>query len=208
MGLKVSAAQAGYIVHRHERVVRGWIAAGKLPAKKISATQYEVDTDDLGQVPIRAIIIDEARLRELAQSSGGSAASMLARIQKLESEVATLRRIVLAQSDHATASASLPYHEPIRATPSDEAMAEKPPQRVIHPLITNTQSAGRYSLPDGWLPVTDFARRHGISSTTLKSAAQANRIAHHRGKWKIGTHWVEYALDEEQQQLILAAYGQ
>jgi hypothetical protein len=50
VGVKVSAAQAAQLVGRNERIVRGWIAAGKVKAEKGPDGKWHIDTDDLQAV--------------------------------------------------------------------------------------------------------------------------------------------------------------
>lgn len=52
MGKKLSATQAARLVQRNERIVRGWIKAGKLRAERAAGTRaWQIDRDDLARVP-------------------------------------------------------------------------------------------------------------------------------------------------------------
>jgi polyhydroxyalkanoate synthesis regulator phasin len=51
MGKKLSAVQAAQLIHRNERIVRGWIKDGKLHAERTAGTRaWQIDIDDLTRV--------------------------------------------------------------------------------------------------------------------------------------------------------------
>src|SRR5690349_15257086 len=87
MGLLATAQQAGWLLDRHERIVRGRIKRGDLPATK-EGNRWRVDTDDLERVPGRKI--DHSRLAELQMADSRTSERLLARLQVLETE---LRRV-------------------------------------------------------------------------------------------------------------------
>lgn len=88
VGQKVTAWEAGQLVNRHERVVRGHIKGGTLPAVK-QGHSWRVDVDDLERIP--GWRIDRARLALVQERDARTATTMAARIDTLEREVASLR---------------------------------------------------------------------------------------------------------------------
>ena len=101
MGLRVSAAEAGLLVGRHERRVRAHISRGDLPAKKTQAGEWRIDVDDLPRV--RGWVVDRERLAQLegrqARTYGGLVArveAMEARARSLEQQLATLEGLIRA----------------------------------------------------------------------------------------------------------------
>lgn len=105
MGIQVSAAQAAWLAHRNERVVRGWIKSGKLRATpagprqpapgaeaRVGPSRWAIDTDDLAAVA--GVRLDAERLGELQASAPAAQASLRRRVDALEREMAQLRALV------------------------------------------------------------------------------------------------------------------
>lgn len=91
--MKVTAAEAGQLVNRHERIVRGHIKRGDLPATKVG-NSWQVDTSDLESVP--GWHIDRTRLASLEERETRSVESLRSRVESLERELASLRSRVRA----------------------------------------------------------------------------------------------------------------
>lgn len=88
MGLKVSASEAAYLVNRHERIVRGRIARGELPATK-ERNAWCIDVDDLERIP--GWRLDRSRLAQREERDAATAESLTARISALERDLRDLR---------------------------------------------------------------------------------------------------------------------
>jgi hypothetical protein len=82
MGILVSAAEAGALVGRHERMVRWHITTRRdLPARKHQG-QWQVNTDDLARVS--GWVVDRERLARLDLRQSRSASGLVARVETLE----------------------------------------------------------------------------------------------------------------------------
>lgn len=101
MGLKVSPNQAARLVGKTERTIRQWIADGRLPAQPagrrrprsgVGPYRWMIDTDDLARMP--GIAIDPTVRAELEAHAAlqGTGRSVLERLERVEREVADLRR--------------------------------------------------------------------------------------------------------------------
>ena len=85
MGILVSAAEAGGLVDRHERVVRQRIQDGDLPARKNARGQWQIDVDDLARVP--GWVVDRERLARLELRQRRSHAGLVSRTEALEARL-------------------------------------------------------------------------------------------------------------------------
>lgn len=175
MGITVTAAQAAELAHRHERVVRGWIASGKLRARaagprgKITGThtgpsRWAIDTDDLARVP--GVTLDRERLAALeAQAGARGPGSVLTRLDALEREVAQLRRelqMVLARRS-AMPDTSGTSGEPITIHPAiriDVPAPSPAPSPVRYAVAMHTSADHLDSRAQG----AEFLVAHGVNS--------------------------------------------
>lgn len=107
VGVRVSAYEASRLVDRHERVVRGRIARGDLPAIKEGNT-WRIDVDDLERIP--GWQVDRDRLARLESerrvaTSPSTLEELAARVTTLQREVRALhRRISALERDRTGAS--------------------------------------------------------------------------------------------------------
>ena len=85
MGILVSAAEAGALVDRHERVVRQHIHDGGLPARKDARGRWQIDVEDLARVP--GWIVDRERLARLELRQRRSHAGLVSRTEALEARL-------------------------------------------------------------------------------------------------------------------------
>lgn len=88
MGLRVTAAQAAWLVDRHERMVRWHIARGDLAAVK-EGRAWRIDVDTLAGIP--GWRVNRERLAELETADERTAASLVARLAELERQMRDLR---------------------------------------------------------------------------------------------------------------------
>jgi len=104
MGEKISVAQAARLIGRQERLLRGWIANGKLAATK-TGQAWVIDLDDLARVP--GVRIDQEQLAALADGAIATSARTSAsqRIMDLEQEIVALRQRLEGAEHQITASA-------------------------------------------------------------------------------------------------------
>lgn len=80
VGMRVSAATAAQLVHRHERVVRRRLYAGDLPgAQKDARGVWAIDVDDLAGIP--GWRVDPERLAALQVAEGRTPTGLLAQLQ-------------------------------------------------------------------------------------------------------------------------------
>jgi predicted site-specific integrase-resolvase len=103
MGIKVSASQAAQLVGRNERIVRGWISAGKVKAEKGPDGKWRIDTDDLQLVihvdePHRESIRRYVEQSRLSSSRGLSHDPQMA-IAQLAELVEELRKELLNERE-------------------------------------------------------------------------------------------------------------
>lgn len=103
MGLRVTAAQAAWLVDRHERMVRWHIERGDLAAVK-EGRSWRIDVDALEGIP--GWRVNRERLAELQATDERTAASMAARIAELERSVRELRGRVARLEAQSGASGS------------------------------------------------------------------------------------------------------
>lgn len=86
MGILVSAAEAGLLVGRHERMVRWHITTRRdLPGRKSAQGQWLVDVDDLTRVP--GWVVDRERLAKLELRQTRSHGGLVARMEALETRI-------------------------------------------------------------------------------------------------------------------------
>jgi hypothetical protein len=113
MGITVNAQTIARLVHRHERVVRGWIERGALKATKIGSAPYLVDIDDLKLVKVRGVVIDKDLLKKIEAGQSLDAPDIDV-INELRKEIAELRRRVEALERQ---KAVMSVREPVETSP-------------------------------------------------------------------------------------------
>lgn len=106
--MKVTAAQAAFLVGRDVSVVRWHLARGDLKAermggrlsstrKRLEGGSWRIDTDDLERIP--GWKVDPTRLSALAERDARSVEGLQARLARMEAEIQTLRsRVRLLES--------------------------------------------------------------------------------------------------------------
>jgi|GEM_PF-3917344 len=107
MGEKISVAQAAALTGRQERLLRSWIASGKLAATK-AGHAWVIDSDKLARVC--GVQIDPEQLTAVTRddTADGVHAALLQRLEVLEQEVAALQqRMALAEQERANRDAEL-----------------------------------------------------------------------------------------------------
>lgn len=185
MGLRVTAAQAGWLVGHGERMVRWHIQTRKdLPAVK-AGRSWAIDVDALEAIP--GWRVNRERLAELEAADARSAASMVARIAELERQVRDLRaRVARLETSHAApAPQELDARQggrygdaPTGAKPSDLALSASGDvlpnfgltpdyQAAYHGPRTVTLADRGAGAPLRFKTKTDAARwlvRHGVNS--------------------------------------------
>lgn len=127
MGITVNATEAARLLGVSERTVRAWLTAGKIrgassgprhtPGK--GPASWVIDTDALAR--LEGVTLDNDALRQLEAERAGVSAAILARLEALEAELATLRehspwlfsRVARSEA-HQTALDSLDVSEAIR----------------------------------------------------------------------------------------------
>lgn len=190
MGILVSAAEAGALVDRHERVVRQHIHDGGLPARKDARGRWQIDVEDLARVP--GWIVDRERLARLELRQRRSHAGLVERTEALEGRLRTLEgqlRLVLERLERLGQSAPpRPPLTPPAAPPaapreptddddssdssdSDEEPDPHPPLTYRGPPTVTLLDRGP-DAPQFFRTHADAARwleRHGVSALTPKS---------------------------------------
>lgn len=121
MGLRVTAAQAAWLVDRQERQVRWRIKERKdLPAIK-DGKSWAIDVDDLARIP--GWRINRERLAELQAADAMTAASMAARLAELERSVRELRGRLARLEAQSGLSSTIASDGAHTATPDDRQTA-------------------------------------------------------------------------------------
>ena len=111
------------------------------------------------------------------------------RLEALEREVRALRHELANLKGSRPLQVPLPVAQPLSEVDGEAAL-----------LVAG-------GLPPGYVGLAQFAQQYGIAETTLKKAVVTGRLACHKGRWKVGPAYVQYAFDEEEQRAVLAAYG-
>lgn len=122
--MRVSVAQAAWLIGRSEKTVRLKIGSGELPATptgprseqgKTGPSFYLIETDDLAKLP--GVTLNPERLAEIAKKQGESPPhdSLVARLEavesvfeELESEVTRLRQRIQLLEDLCVSAGLLP----------------------------------------------------------------------------------------------------
>lgn len=130
MSTTVNASEAATLVDRTDRRIYEWIRQGKLRAEpsgprakgeRTGPTEWRIDVDDLARVP--GVAIDRQKLAELEAGRSRSPASVLARLETLERELAVVRARLRA----------LETRQPSLAAPSaGQDIAQSPPSESHH----------------------------------------------------------------------------
>lgn len=199
MGLKVTAEQAGQLVDRAERIVRGHIKRGTLPAVKVG-NSWRIDVDELERIP--GWKVDRGRLAQLTERDARTVESMLARFEAMERELEALRRRVRILEAARPSPASTEGAEALERyeTRQDEqesllgawdSSSHSPsPYRPLesHPSASSARlptyappalpmlAPTREGLPPGSVLMRHFARAHGVPVGTLNSQAEGGKV--------------------------------
>lgn len=167
--MQVTAAEAAYLVDRHERIVRWHLSRGDIPGAVKDGNTWRIEPSALEQVA--GWKVDPRRLAELSERDAKTAASMAARIEALEARVRALEAQIRALQSNQ--SANSPYnasrgdsdglagldslgHRPAAYTPSAEPVTRSYALRYTAP-----------SSPGTFATRADAARwlmRHGINA--------------------------------------------
>lgn len=215
MGILVSAAEAGALVDRHERVVRQHIQDGGLPARKDARGRWQIDVEDLARVP--GWIVDRERLARLELRQRRSHAGLVERTEALESRLRTLESHLRAIESSLERLGQIgPPHPPAPpaaprepkdeddSSDSDEEPDPNPPLTYRGPPTVTLLDRGP-DAPQFFRTHADAARwleRHGVSALTPKSwpgwrhatltpvevlrfASERQRAAVAAGNWRV-----------------------
>lgn len=193
MGILVSAAEAGALVGRHERIVRwhighkdsktgAWVS--DLPARKV-AGKWQVNTDDLARVPDWTV--DRERLARLELRQTRSHSGLVARVEALEARLRGLETHIRAMETAIAGISTLAPAPP----PDDPDGSHDAPHAWIHEamqLVETTpalEPVGSFpSFPTRYRgPATVKMRDHGggASGSTFDSRADAGRWLERHG---------------------------
>lgn len=183
MGILVSAAEAGRLVDRHERIVRWHRDRGDLPnARKGPRGAWLIDVDDLAR--IEGWTVDRERLAQLELGQRRTAGGMVARLEALERRVRELEARLTAQRDRQAAvplSGDVGYPQPSESpySASQGHSAQIGLSEDARHILSDYPTARTVALADrgAGAPLrfktkTDAARwlgRHGINETTPKT---------------------------------------
>ena len=218
MGMKINAASAAILTGVSERTIRRMITDRRLraseapgprrrdAAKGIGPAQWMIDTDDLIAAGLG---IDMERMAMIEAQEKRSPGGILARLDRLESEIralhtrlASVERAIRAVTRQDGQETALP-DETVQHT------AYPPEYRPVSPrqnVVTPPERAGR-GLPDGLVSLNSFAIRHGVGDSTAKGAARDGRLPTVRGSWRVGAALVQYALDRDGQRRFIALFS-
>jgi hypothetical protein len=156
MGAKVSAAQAARLADRNERIVRGWIASGKLKATKDGHT-WMVDTDDLARIP---------GVHLQPQEPEDKLPSLESMLLEHDNQIAELKRRIIALEGRIIRPSPTTYATPAPLQSRTEAFSQ--------PMESSADIASMGMAPRiaGALLKSDAARlvanRHGVAFNTAK----------------------------------------
>lgn len=170
---------------RHERIVRGHVKRGTLPAAK-DGNAWRIDTDDLERVP--GWRVNRERLAELQARDARTSESLATRLAAVERELrdvrARLRALEAGQgrsdaspdalsgsSDRLTASGG--YLDGWRATTPDLPLTA--PYTPILPR-EGSPDVSTGDIPPGSVRLSDFCKAHGLSPSTLTRYADKGLI--------------------------------
>lgn len=176
MGILVSAAEAGLLVDRHERVVRQHIQDQQLPARKDARGRWQIDVDDLTRIP--GWVVDRERLARLELRQTRSHAGLVARTEALESRLrsieAHLRAIESLLEVRRPTSAREPEQPPPQGNdeidPPDEPLPDAPLTYRGPPTVALLNRGP--DAPEMFRTLADASRwleRHGVNQLTPKS---------------------------------------
>jgi hypothetical protein len=223
MAIEVSAAQAAFLVRRHERIVRGRIADGSLSARK-EGNRWLIDVDNLDAV--RGWKVDRARLAELQAQGERSVSAILARLDTFERELRDLRLRIKALEDlaHLDPLARIERAERIERGESgadglgvssgryDATM--RGPSESLNSTSGEGSTAGGGAapgddLPDGMMGATAFAVAHNVSASTVSVAMTTDKLPYREGNWKVrGRGRITRAIPREGHAAAIALWGQ
>lgn len=179
MGLKVTAEQAGQLVDRHERIVRGHVKDGSLPAEK-HGNAWRIDVDDLEQIP--GWRIDRARLATLQERDARTAESLAVRVSTLERQLrAAETRIRLLEArlsgnGVADTSPNAPGWKSDRAPYTYPSSDIDPPEtteasytRAYTPILARPLPSAHAGAFRDHAEAGRWLARHGVNEHTAKS---------------------------------------
>lgn len=158
--VKVSASEAAYLVNRHERIVRGRIKRGELPATK-ERNAWRIEVDDLERIP--GWHVDRGRLAQLEERSARSVETMAARLASVERELRDVRARLRALELRGTSppvSDDAPYLETPESHPT-ALLVQQPPREAY--IGTSSGAFKTHADAARWLA------RHGVRELTPKT---------------------------------------
>lgn len=164
MGLKVTAAEAAALAHVSERTVRAWLTSEppKLRAVKRQEAgrpaSWAIDVDELASVA--GVTIDRDMLAQLEAGRTRSPGGILARLEAVERELATVRaRLRVLEAERGTSGT----HTPLANT--SDGLANASPRLDVPPYQPTT-----YTPPSA--PREAYV---GTGSHTFRTRADAAR---------------------------------
>ncbi len=164
MGILVSAAVAGRLVDRHERIIRGRIERGDLPnARKGSRGQWLIDVDDLAAIP--GWVVDREELARLELRTRRGHAGLVARVEQLEARVRMLEARLAAQVTPLLASAPTSTHDDRHAAATRSDMQVYPARSDL-PLSASQGHSAQFSHKTA---AAKWLAEHGVNPYTARS---------------------------------------
>ncbi len=163
--MEVDITQAAQLLGKSTRQIMRYLEKGKLQAHKDAIGRWRIELASLERIGT----LNNAALDVISTSQGVTLVSLLARIERLETELETLKRQAVLRSYIPTATASTPPGQgmPSRARESYTPSERKPAQAAIGSLITGTPA--RPDLPEGTIRMKELAEMHGVPRGTLAS---------------------------------------
>jgi hypothetical protein len=149
-----------------------------------------------------------------AQLSTDTLVAVEQRVKRLEEQVEALEARLHQYVDAQMAALEQRLRESVPPRPSPPQSfppAAKPPRR--HPRAARTPTApttgmSGIGLPPGLELWRDYARRHGLSPSTVQEARDKGKLSMVKGAWLVERHWITEALDAAGQQRFWKLWGQ
>lgn len=166
MGLRVTAAQAAFLVDRHERIIRWHLQRGDFPSAVKEGNTWRIDTSELER--IAGWRVDPRRLAELQAEEAQTAASMAARLEAMEARIRALEARLRAVESGNSAVTRSEGQESLSGREDVSPNSYHTPRPPVEPL--SASYALRYTAPAGpgtFAARADAARwlmRHGINA--------------------------------------------
>lgn len=185
MGILVSAAQAGELVDRHERVVRQHIQDGQLPARKDARGRWQIDVEELTRIP--GWVVDRERLARMELRQSRTHPGLVARTETVEARLRAIETQLRAIERALTRLGGVapqprePEQPPSRPAerngPDEDPDDDDDPAPAALPLLYRGPPTVALldrgpDAPRAFRTRADAARwleRHGISALTPKS---------------------------------------